>query len=152
MAGVDAHVAESLGYARWHKLVWNVPFNGMCVVLNSNTDRLLENESIRELSHEMMQEVVEAAQKCGYNLDNDLPHKMINMTMKMEPYAPSMKLDFDNKRTLEVEAIYSAPVKAAQKSRLQNEKSSHAGTTAKIYQRAAFIRRKATSSFTPLIR
>lgn len=114
-AGVDAHVAESLGYARWHKLVWNVPFNGMCVVLNSNTDHLMEDESIRELSHDMMQEVVEAAQKCGYNLDNDLPHKMINMTMKMEPYAPSMKLDFDNKRALEVEAIYSAPVKAAQK-------------------------------------
>ncbi|MFV0593568.1 MAG: putative 2-dehydropantoate 2-reductase [Draconibacterium sp.] len=135
-AGVDAHIAESLGYARWHKLVWNVPFNGMCVVLNSNTDRLLENESIRELSYDMMKEVVEAAQKCGYNLDSDLPDKMIKMTLGMEPYAPSMKLDFDNKRALEVEAIYSAPVKAAQKAGYEMKK------VAMLEQQLQFINSK----------
>jgi len=135
-AGVDAHVAESLGYARWHKLVWNVPFNGMCVVLNSNTDHLMGNESIRELSREMMKEVVEAAQKCGYDLANDLPDKMINMTMGMEPYAPSMKLDFDNKRALEVEAIYSAPVKAAQKAGYEMKK------VAMLEQQLKFINSK----------
>jgi len=34
-------------------------------------------------------------------------------TSVMEPYAPSMKLDFDFKRPLEIGAIYSAPLAEA---------------------------------------
>jgi len=121
-AGIKAQVAESLGYARWQKLVWNVPFNGMCVVLNTETDQLLANSSVRELSKEIMHEVVKAAQRCGYPLSNELPEKMIQTTKNMTPYAPSMKLDFDNNRPLEIDAIYSAPVEAAQKAGYEMKK------------------------------
>ena len=122
-AGVEATLAESLGYARWQKLVWNVPFNGMCVVLNSETDTLMEHDSTRELSRDIMAEVVSAAQACGYPLNSELPDKMINMTMSMEPYAPSMKLDFDNKRPLEIEAIYSSPIDSARKAGYEMKKT-----------------------------
>lgn len=135
-AGVNARIEESLGYARWQKLVWNIPFNGMCVVLNTETDQLLNHPETRELSREMMKEVVEAAQMCGYNLDSSLPDKMINMTLKMKPYAPSMKLDFDNKRPLEIEAIYSAPVKLAQQAGYNMQK------TKMLQQQLSFINQK----------
>ncbi len=121
-AGVKINVAENLGYARWQKLLWNVPFNGMCVVLNTNTEKLMENEATRELSKNIMFEVIQAARKCGYDLSDELPDKMIKMTMQMKPYAPSMKLDFDNKRPLEIEAIYSAPILAARKAGYEMKK------------------------------
>ncbi len=121
-AGVKINVAENLGYARWQKLLWNVPFNGMCVVLNTNTEKLMENEATRELSKNIMVEVIQAARKCGYDLSDELPDKMIKMTMQMKPYAPSMKLDFDNKRPLEIEAIYSAPILAACKAGYEMKK------------------------------
>ena len=38
---------------------------------------------------------------------------MIDMTVKMKPYAPSMKLDFDHRRPMEIEYIYSRPVQTA---------------------------------------
>lgn len=122
-AGVDVTLGESLGYARWQKLVWNVPFNGMCVVLNTETDILMKHDSTRELSRDIMTEVVLAAQACGYPLSSGLPDKMIKMTMSMEPYAPSMKLDFDNKRPLEIETIYSAPIAAARKAGYEMKKT-----------------------------
>ena len=38
---------------------------------------------------------------------------MIADTEKMEPYAPSMKLDFDGGRPMEIESIYGNPLRAA---------------------------------------
>ncbi len=122
-AGVAARVAENLEYARWHKLLWNVPFNGMCVVLKTDTDKIMESEPTRELSREIMFEVIGAARKCGHELSEDLPDKMIQLTMGMKPYAPSMKLDFNNNRPMEIEAIYSAPIEAARQAGFEMKKT-----------------------------
>ncbi len=112
-AGIDVQIARDLGHARWQKLVWNVPFNGMSVVLGAATDEMLKNRDARQLLHDIMEEVVLAAQACGHALSNNLPDKMIATTLEMTPYAPSMKLDFDSKRPMEIETIYSAPIKTA---------------------------------------
>jgi 2-dehydropantoate 2-reductase len=39
---------------------------------------------------------------------------MIDMTLAMTPYQASMKVDFDRKKPMEVEAIYGNPVRAVQ--------------------------------------
>lgn len=112
-AGVPCQLSENLAYSRWQKLVWNVPFNGLTVVMNTTTDQLVEDESTRQLALDMMLEVVQAANQCGHQLDEEFAHKMLAMTRKMKPYAPSMKLDYDFKRLMEIEAIYTRPVRAA---------------------------------------
>ena len=121
-AGVPCQIAEDLYFARWQKLVWNVPFNGLTVVLNSTTDRIMNMESSRNLAHEMMYEVIDAANACGVSLKREFADKMIDMTAKMTPYAPSMKLDFDYKRPMEIDAIYSQPLQHAQKNGFRMEK------------------------------
>ena len=40
---------------------------------------------------------------------------MMSHTDKMAPYAPSMKLDYDAMRPMELEAIYGAPLSMATK-------------------------------------
>lgn len=114
-AGIPADFAADLNYARWQKLVWNIPFNGMTVVLNTTTDRLMDCEQTRELSKEIMLEVIQAANLCGAPLKETLAQQMIEMTLRMTPYAPSMKLDYDFHRPMEVEYIYSRPVETARK-------------------------------------
>lgn len=121
-AGVPAKLAANLGYARWQKLVWNVPFNGMTVVLNTTTDQLMNNKATRQLAYDMMLEVIEGARQCGYDLDVDFAQKMMITTEKMTPYAPSMKLDFDNRRLMEVQTIYSNPVKMAREAGFEMKK------------------------------
>ena len=112
-SGIHSELSHDLKFARWQKLVWNIPFNGMTVVLNTTTDRLMANEQTRELSKELMLEVIHGANACGVPLKESLAQQMIDMTIKMKPYAPSMKLDYDHRRAMEIEYIYSKPIQTA---------------------------------------
>jgi len=123
-AGIHADLLPDLKFARWQKLVWNIPFNGMTVVLNTTTDKIMDNEHTRELSKELMLEVIRGANACGVPLKEALAQQMIDMTMKMKPYAPSMKLDYDHRRPMEIEYIYSKPIEAARKAGFEMHKIS----------------------------
>ncbi len=121
-AGIPVELATDLRQARWQKLVWNVPFNGMTVVLNTTTDRLMASDDTRELSRQLMLEVIRGANACGVPLKETLAQQMIEMTVKMKPYAPSMKLDFDHRRPMEIEYIYSRPVQTAREAGFEMHK------------------------------
>ena len=108
--------AASVPYeeARWKKAVWNMPFNGMTVALDTQTDLLLKNPATRQLIREQMMEVVGAARHLGVTgLDEAFVEKMIDMTDHMTPYSPSMKLDYDFHRPMEIYYIYSRPIEIA---------------------------------------
>jgi len=94
--------------------VWNMPFNGMTVALNTSTDALLSNPSTRALIREQMLEVIGAAKACGVSgLDVSFADKQIATTDRMTPYKPSMKLDYDNGRPMEIDYLYSRPLAIA---------------------------------------
>lgn len=100
--------------ARWKKAVWNMPFNGMTVALNTRTDLLLKNPSTRQLIRDLMMEVVEASRALGITgVDEAFVEKMIQMTDEMTPYSPSMKLDFDFQRPMEIHYLYTRPIEIA---------------------------------------
>ena len=112
-AGVQAGSVE-YQEARWKKAVWNMPFNGMTVALNTQTDLLLKNPATRQLIREQMMEVVGAARHQGIlGLDETFVDKMIDMTDHMTPYSPSMKLDYDFHRPMEIHYIYIRPIQIA---------------------------------------
>jgi len=93
-----------------------MPFNGMTVVLHTQTDQLLKNESTRQLIREQMMEVVNTAQHLGVkNLDTAFVDKMIEMTDAMIPYSPSMRLDYDFHRRMEIYYLYTRPLEIARK-------------------------------------
>lgn len=111
-AEVDCNIVD-LEPARWQKLIWNIPFNGMAVVLNTTTDIILKNKATKELIRTLMLEVISGANAIGKNkfvIEETLADKMLKTTEEMTPYAPSMKLDFDNRRELELEYIYNRPI------------------------------------------
>ena len=112
VAGVETFQAE-YKLARWRKAVWNMPFNGMTVALDASTAELLLNPSTRALIYNQMLEVIEAANACGVKLDAAFADKMMANTDKMTPYKPSMKLDYDNGRPMEIEYLYTRPLAIA---------------------------------------
>jgi len=112
-AEIDAHEVEYYE-ARWRKAVWNMPFNGMTVALQTQTDRLLKNPATRQLIYEQMMEVIGAANALGVQgLDESFAQKMMQMTDEMVPYSPSMRLDFDFHRPMEINYIYTRPIAEA---------------------------------------
>jgi 2-dehydropantoate 2-reductase len=116
--GVTMILAENLAAARWRKLVWNIPNNGLSVILDATTREVVRSDSGRSLAIGLMKEVLEGASACGYRIEQEIIPEMLKVTENMIPYHPSMKLDFDNKRPMEVEAIYGAPLRAARKAGL----------------------------------
>lgn len=132
-AGIPIRLEADLALARWKKLVWNIPFNGLSVVHNALTDELITNEKTRTLCQTLMNEVATAAAICARPINPDFIKKMVTDTQKMKPYAPSMKLDYDQGKPLEIEAIYGAPIRAAR------AKGVAMPETEKLYQQLRII-------------
>lgn len=105
-AGLEANAMAELGQARWQKLVWNAPYNGLSVLLNTGTEALMGHPDTLALIEAIMEEVVMAAAADGYPLPPELPSKMLKNTLRMPNYLPSMYHDFQLKRPMELEAIY----------------------------------------------
>ena len=112
-AGVKAGLVE-YHEARWKKAVWNMPFNGMTVALKTQTNLLLRHPATRQLIYEQMMEVIGAAQHLGVkNIDESFAQKMLEMTDAMTPYSPSMRLDYDFHRRMEIHYLYTRPIEIA---------------------------------------
>ncbi|MEO6097734.1 MAG: putative 2-dehydropantoate 2-reductase [Fibrobacteria bacterium] len=111
-AGVQIRLHEDWRAARWRKLVWNIPFNGLCALLGADTSELLRHPAMRAQVSDIIDEVMSGAAACGCPLPEDFRDRMLKDTDAMAPYEPSMKLDRDAGRPMELEAIYGRPLEA----------------------------------------
>ena len=113
-AGIRINYAEDLVLARWKKLIWNIPFNGLTVLLDATTDRIMANEHSRALAEGLMREVAAAAHAAaGRDIPEAFIRSQLDDTAKMAPYSPSMLLDCRAGRPMEIEAIFGAALRAA---------------------------------------
>jgi 2-dehydropantoate 2-reductase len=112
-AGVAVDMSPDLIEARWRKLVWNIPFSGLTTLLQVDTARVINWPPAQELVKDIMQEVVEGAQALGRTIPGSFIDQMVADTRNMRPYFPSMKLDLDAGKELELEAMYGNPLEAA---------------------------------------
>ncbi|WP_017901877.1 putative 2-dehydropantoate 2-reductase [Pseudomonas asplenii] len=112
-AGIESQAMADLEQARWQKLVWNVPYNGLSVLLRASTTPLMSDTRSRELVQALMAEVVLGARACGHLLPAGYAEHLFKLTERMPDYWPSMYHDFIHRRALELEAIYARPLAAA---------------------------------------
>ena len=118
---VEIRPEPSLLKARWEKLGWNIPFNGLCVIAGGvGTDQVIHDPALHYTAHEIMKEVVAAgnadlaAQGEEVRINGDqLCHLYLTLTAGMGAYRPSTTIDFVEGRPLEVDAIFRQPVDRA---------------------------------------
>jgi 2-dehydropantoate 2-reductase len=119
-AKIECDTTESLTVARWRKLMWNIPFNGLSVILNSSTDKIMAHPDSRALAERIIREVRQTAVDCGHAIETEFVQYMMDHTDEMVPYDSSMRLDFLAGRPIEVESIYGNALRAAQRSRVSS--------------------------------
>ncbi len=112
-AGIESAPIADLAQARWQKLVWNVPYNGLSALLGASTRPLMAQADSRALLLALMEEVVAAAEAAGAPLPANYPQKLLAYTDRMPDYLPSMYHDFAQRRPAELQAVYVAPLAAA---------------------------------------
>jgi 2-dehydropantoate 2-reductase len=112
--GVPCEVAESLAEARWRKLVWNIPFNGLSISAGCiDTETILRSAPLESLVFALMKEIIETAGKLGHPLPKGLAEDMIARTKTMARYKTSSLIDFIEGREVEVEPIWGEPLRRA---------------------------------------
>jgi 2-dehydropantoate 2-reductase len=115
-AGIPCEACADLTRILWEKLVWNIPFNGLCALTGLPTDKLLACPETRQLIDEMMREVVAAANRQGLSEAIEGPaliKRMLEVTAGMGGYRPSMLIDRQQGTPLELDAIYRIPLQRA---------------------------------------
>ncbi|HEY3863936.1 MAG TPA: 2-dehydropantoate 2-reductase [Verrucomicrobiae bacterium] len=132
-AGVTCKVAENLQQARWEKLVWNIPFNGLGVasaagldaVLQGRatpggprqgcltTDLLLSHPAWENLVRELMMETIAAARALGLDVPESAASRQIERTRAMGAYKASTLIDYENGRELELDGLFLEPLRQA---------------------------------------
>jgi 2-dehydropantoate 2-reductase len=144
-AGIPCEVTEDLARSHWEKLVWNIPFNGLGVASAAGyealfetertgplvpshrcrtTDQLLGDPPWQELVRELMTEVIRAANALGLKVSASLGDELIRRTLTMGAYKASTVLDFEQRRPLELEALFLEPLKQAQEAGLSSPRLS----------------------------
>jgi 2-dehydropantoate 2-reductase len=114
-SGIEAYLTDDLPTTKWKKLMWNIPFNGLSVLLNASTDAIMNDPDSRLLARRISQEVRQIAMAAGCPIEPSYVDWVIDHTDDMVPYDSSMRLDFLNGRPIEVEAIYGNALLEAQR-------------------------------------
>ncbi|WP_298271254.1 putative 2-dehydropantoate 2-reductase [Geobacter sp.] len=111
-AGIDCTAVPDLRKARWEKLVWNIPFNGICAMTGRTVADLLGSDRSRWLARELMAEVIAAANAQGLSepVADEFADRMITFSAGLGAYRPSMMIDREEGRPLELEAIFAVPL------------------------------------------
>jgi 2-dehydropantoate 2-reductase len=115
-AGVKIRVVDNLPEARWQKLIWNIPFNGLSIAAGGlPTDRVLADSHLAAEVRALMDEVAAAARAQGYAISEEFIQGQLDLTPKLGSYKPSSLLDWQAGKVVEVESIWGEPLRRARK-------------------------------------
>jgi 2-dehydropantoate 2-reductase len=113
--GVQTRVVDQLAAARWQKLIWNVPYNGLAIVRGGiPTDRIVADPALAAEVRPLMDEIASAARHFGHEVPEAFIQAQIDVTPGMGAYRPSSLVDYLAGREVEVEAIWGEPLRRAQ--------------------------------------
>ncbi len=112
-AEIPIKISENIVEAQWRKLIWNITFNGLTTVLDCDTKTIMTTPHYRQRAINLLAEAINLANAVGIPVEQEFLEKMLNLTDSLRPYKPSMKLDRENNRPLELEAIYLRPMNYA---------------------------------------
>lgn len=113
-AGIKTRAFDAAEQIQWYKLVWNIPFNGLCLTLGGiSIAELYQNPENVARARRIMEEVVQAAKARGYTLPDDLVEFHLSRTESMGSFIPSSAVDYNAGRPIEYTAIWGDPLAKA---------------------------------------
>ena len=115
-SNVKAHVIDGpVRGARWAKLIWNIPFNGLGALLDATTEDLLATAEGTALVRGIMLETIAAAAADGIVLSREMPDQQIAATRGMGAYRTSTQIDRQTGKPMEIDAIFGRPLAVAER-------------------------------------
>ena len=114
--GSDAKIVPSANASQYRKLLWNTSFSSVCTITGLDTSGVTTCPSAKELVLSAMNEIIDIANAAGVALPRAAVQQTWDRTEKLGvAYKPSMMLDYEAGREMEVDVIVDAPVREAQR-------------------------------------
>lgn len=107
-SGIRCEASDDVRAAIWYKLWGNATLNPMSALTRSTADRLLDENSIRALMAEAMDELAVLGAEIGCPIDETAEDRM-DVTARLGAFKSSMLQDVEAGRTIELEALLGAP-------------------------------------------
>ncbi|KAI8895984.1 ketopantoate reductase PanE/ApbA-domain-containing protein [Globomyces pollinis-pini] len=108
---------QNIQIRRWHKLLWNGTFNPISIIEGcKTTDLLLSDPRIRETIRSTMEEIKWTAEQIlKVPFPNTLMSidKYLEVTEDLKDYKPSMLIDWENGREMELDVLLVNPIRIA---------------------------------------
>ena len=104
-------LCEDIKLELWNKLIINNGVNAICALVEEESGPLLKNEKTSNLIHGLMSEAALASNAVGVNLTQEDANKMFELMKTFQSVKPSMWVDTQNNRDLELDEICGVVIK-----------------------------------------
>ncbi|KAI0328988.1 2-dehydropantoate 2-reductase [Cubamyces sp. BRFM 1775] len=128
-AGGNVEAAPDVDIARWRKVLWNASFSTLCTLTRCHVGDVLALETSRSALRDIMREVLTVAHASlppSASRDEVLADEVVDQIIEHENpksvFRPSMLVDLDYGRPMEVEAIVGGVLRRARDKGVQTPK------------------------------
>ena len=107
-------LVDDIQVARWEKLLWNGTFNTLCALMRMDVGEIQRSKGRESMLIPMMWEIWNIAKASGHAMSESIVNWMAYRLPDDCDYRPSMLLDLENGRPMELEVILASPLKKAE--------------------------------------
>ncbi|GGD31322.1 2-dehydropantoate 2-reductase [Malaciobacter pacificus] len=108
-------ICENIRLELWNKLIINNGVNPICALLLEESGPLIRHQKTSKIIEGLMKEAALASNAVGVNLTQDDAQKMFELMTNFQSVKPSMWVDLENSRDLELEDICGVVIKNCEK-------------------------------------
>ncbi len=111
-AGIPTQTTHDIKQELWKKLIINNGVNALCALLRVKTGVLFEKNPLCEVVYGLMQETAYAARSLHVKISQEDVDAMFTLIKQFDSIKPSMLVDLEHGRTLEIEEICGVVIRA----------------------------------------
>ncbi len=111
-AGIPTHTTYDIRQELWKKLIINNGVNALCALLEVKTGVLFDDTKLSALVYGLMQETARAARSLHVKISQEDVDAMFELISHFDSIKPSMLVDWEHHRTLEIDEICGIVIRA----------------------------------------
>lgn len=110
-AKIPTQISENINLELWKKLIINNGVNAICALLKKETGVIMHHEKLSKIVYGLMNETANAALNIGIKISKKEIDDMFNLITNFDSIKPSMLVDVENNREIELDEICNVVIK-----------------------------------------
>jgi 2-dehydropantoate 2-reductase len=108
-------ITDDIKFELWKKLIINNGVNAICALLRIKTGELMSHDKLSKIVLGLMRETATAARVQNVNFSQEDVNEMYELIKKFDSIKPSMLVDVENNRPIELDEICTIVVRNCEK-------------------------------------